>query len=135
MEYVDAVRMSEFVPDKSRLPAAIEFGDADAPVGIVCVGILGGVVAEAIERLSERGMHFHCHRPRTLWPLPAETAEFVNAHERVYVIEQSEGAQLRALLQSEGAHAEKIRSILKYDGLQFTVGELVDHIVELEQAL
>ena len=119
---------------KPRLPRAVEFGSEDSPVGIICVGILGGVISETTERLAKKGMHFHCHRPRTLWPILSDTIDFVKAHERVYVIEQSEGAQLRGLLQSEGAPAEKIRSILKYDGLQFTVGELVDHIVEQERA-
>ena len=45
-----------------------------------------------------------------------------------------EGAQLAALLRSEGAHAERIVSILKYDGLQFTVGELVAALLREEEA-
>jgi pyruvate/2-oxoacid:ferredoxin oxidoreductase alpha subunit len=53
--------------------------------------------------------------------------------DRVYVIEQSEGAQLAGLLQSAGASAEKISNILRYDGLQFTTGELVAAILEKER--
>ncbi len=117
---------------KDRLPKAHEWGDESASIGIVATGILESVITESLERLAGHGLRFHCHRPRTLWPLPAETVDFVNAHERVYVIEQSEGAQLAALLKSEGAHAEKIRNVLKYDGLQFITSELVATLLEKE---
>jgi 2-oxoglutarate ferredoxin oxidoreductase subunit alpha len=117
---------------KSQLPTAVEWGDPESPVGIIGVGILGGVIAEATERMTKEGSQFHCHRPRTLWPVLQETIDFVNAHERVYVVEQSKGAQLAGLLQSAGAHSERIVSILKYDGLQFTTAELVSRIMETE---
>jgi len=116
-----------------QLPKAAEWGDSEASAGIICVGILGGVVAEAVERMADQGFRFHCHRPRTLWPVLTETIDFVNSHRRVYVVEQSEGAQLAGLLQSEGALAERIVNILKYDGLQFTAGELLEVILGKER--
>lgn len=115
------------------LPKAVEWGDRNSAVGILGVGILGGVIAEAAERMAEQEYHFHCHRPRTLWPVLEDTIDFVNSHERVYVVEQSEGAQLAGLLKSEGAQADKIVSILKYDGLQFSTAELVKVLVEKER--
>jgi 2-oxoglutarate ferredoxin oxidoreductase subunit alpha len=115
------------------LPKAVEWGDSNSPVGIIGVGILGGAIAEAAEQMAEQEYHFHCHRPRTLWPVLEDTIDFVNSHERVYVVEQSEGAQLAGLLKSEGARADKIVSILKYDGLQFSTSELVEAIVEQER--
>jgi 2-oxoglutarate ferredoxin oxidoreductase subunit alpha len=118
---------------KNQLPAAVEWGDREAPVGIIGVGILGAVIEEAMERLEAQGYSFHGHRPRTLWPILQETIDFVNSHKRVYVIEQSEGAQLAALLQSEGAHPDNIVSILKYDGLQLTAGEMAELILAKEQ--
>ncbi len=118
---------------RPQLPKAVEWGDSSSPVGIIGVGILGSVIAEAVERMAEQGYHFHCHRPRTLWPVLEDTIDFVNSPERVYVVEQSEGAQLAGLLKSEGARADKIVSILKYDGLQFSAAELVETIVEKER--
>lgn len=117
---------------RPQLPKGFEWGDSTASTGIIGVGILGGVIAEAVERMAEQGHGFHCHRPRTLWPVLQDTIDFVNSHDRVYVIEQSESAQLAGLLKSEGALAEKIINILKYDGLQFTAGELVEAIMEKE---
>ena len=117
-----------------QLPKGLEWGDTQASTGIIGVGILGGVIAEAVERMAAQGHHFHCHRPRTLWPVLDDTIEFVNSHERVYIVEQSEGAQLAGLLQSEGARADRIVNILRYDGLQFTAGELLEKIMEKERA-
>lgn len=116
-----------------RLPDAHEWGDDGSRIGILATGILQGVITEAMARLEGEGLTFHCHRLRTLWPLPKETVEFVNTHDYVYVVEQSEGAQLAGLLKSEGAEAGRIRSILKYDGLQFTTGELVEAILKQER--
>lgn len=119
---------------KPLLPRGVEWGDENSPVGIIGVSLVGEVIREAVERLSEQGRSFHCHRPRTLWPLLPDTVDFVNAHDKVYVVEQSEGAQLAALLKSEGARADRVVSILKYDGLQFTAGELVERILEQESS-
>jgi 2-oxoglutarate ferredoxin oxidoreductase subunit alpha len=120
---------------RGQLPKAVEWGDSNSPVGIIGVGILGGVIGESIVRMAEQGYHFHCHRPRTLWPVLQDTIDFVNSHERVYVVEQSEGAQLASLIKSAGARAENIVSILKYDGLQFSTAELVEIILEKERKL
>ncbi len=59
---------------------------------------------------------------------------FVKSHERVYIVEQSESGQLADLIRSAGAPAERIRSILKYDGLQYTAEELVAAILAQERA-
>ncbi len=117
---------------KPMLPKAVEWGDASSPTGIIGVGILGAVIAEAAERLEKQGHRFHCHRPLTLWPVPQETIDFINSHERVYIVEQSEGAQLAALLRSEGAEPGRIVSILRYDGLQYTAGEMMQEILARE---
>jgi 2-oxoglutarate ferredoxin oxidoreductase subunit alpha len=119
---------------RSRLPKGHEWGDDTARVGLLGVGILEGVMTEAVERLETMGKHFHCHRPRTLWPVLDDTLEFINSHDRVYVIEQSQSAQLADLLRSRGAATDRIHSILRYDGLQYTTGELVAAILEREEA-
>lgn len=123
---IDAIR--------PRLPTARAWGDPLAPIGLLGVGLLGGIITEATERLAEAGLGFHCHRPRTLWPILEDTIDFIRAHERVYIIEQSQGAQLADLLRSAGAPADRMHSILKYDGLQFTAGELASRILEREQS-
>jgi len=114
------------------LPVGVEAGDENATIGIVATGILDGVITEAIERLALQGRSYRLHRPRTLWPVLDDTIEFINSHEKVFVVEQNEGAQLASLLRGEGANADRIVSILKYDGLQFTVRELIDSLLAEE---
>ncbi len=114
------------------LPVGVEAGDENATIGIVATGILDGVITEAIERLALQGRSYRLHRPRTLWPVLDDTIEFINSHEKVFVVEQNEGAQLASLLRGEGANADRIVSILKYDGLQFTVRELIDALLAEE---
>jgi len=114
------------------LPVGVEAGDENATIGIVGTGILVGVITEAIERLALLGRSYRLHRPRTLWPVLGDTIEFINSHEKVFVVEQSEGAQLASLMRGEGANADRIVSILKYDGLQFTVRELIDALLAEE---
>jgi len=89
-------------------------------------------VGVEIERLALQGRSYRLHRPITLWPILDDTIEFINSHEKVFVVEQSQGAQLASLLRSEGANADRIVSILKYDGLQFTVRELIDALLAEE---
>ncbi|NIM70392.1 MAG: 2-oxoacid:acceptor oxidoreductase subunit alpha [Xanthomonadales bacterium] len=119
---------------RPSLPRAHEWGDTDSPIGIIGVGILEGVITESVARLTSEGLSFHCHRPRTLWPVLEDTVAFVKSHERVYIVEQSESGQLADLIRSAGAPAERIRSILKYDGLQYTAEELVAAILAQERA-
>ena len=117
---------------RGRLPLAHEWGKDNSEIGIVVVGIIESVVTEALGRLQEHKLYFHCHRPRTLWPVLSDSIKFINSHKYVYVIEQNESAQLAALLQSEGARADKIRNIVKYNGLPFSTKELVKTILKME---
>ncbi|MCH8861662.1 MAG: 2-oxoacid:acceptor oxidoreductase subunit alpha [Proteobacteria bacterium] len=119
---------------RHRLPGAYEWGDEQAEVGVVCVGMVGDVLAEARERLAEQGTILICHRPRTLWPLLDDTVDFVKNCDRVYVVELNKSGQLAQLLKSAGAPAQKMQSILKYDGVPMSVAELVAAILEKERA-
>jgi 2-oxoglutarate ferredoxin oxidoreductase subunit alpha len=119
---------------RHRLPGAHEWGDEQAEVGVVCIGMVGDVLAEAGERLAEHGINLRCHRPRTLWPLLEDTVDFVKSRDRVYVAELNKEGQLAQLLKSAGAPAEKMQSILKYDGVAMGVAELVEAILEKEEA-
>jgi len=113
---------------ENLLPRAVEWGDADAEIGIVSTGMESGVVSESRDRLLELGTNVRCHRPRTLWPVLDETVAFINRCSRVYVIEHNEGGQLQRLLTGAGGRSELLRGIRKYDGLPFGPGELVDRI-------
>jgi len=58
-------------------------------------------------------------------------ADFVAAHEHVFVVEQNRDAQLRTLLMAEcGIAPEKLVSILHYDGNPLTARFIEREIAE-----
>ncbi len=119
---------------KPRLPKGFEWGDKDSKIGVICMGMIGDVLTEAAERLSDMGVNLRCHRPRTLWPILDDTVNFVKECDRVYVVECNDSGQLARLIKGAGAPADKMESILQYDGLPMRPGFLVDTILEKEKA-
>lgn len=115
-----------------RLPKGRRFGDPEAPVGLLGTGMQTGAMIEAAERLTAAGLPVAGLQPRTLFPVLDETLAFIAARERTYVVEHAAEGQLRDLLVAAGAPPERIRSVLRYDGLPHTPGELAAHVTAEE---
>lgn len=116
------------------MPKARRGGVEGANIGILSVGMVCGVVREAVERLREQDLDIEILEPRTIWPVLDETRDFVNSHDRTYIVEMNHEGQLARIITSQGVAAEKIRSIRKVDGTPFRPGELVDEIGRQECA-
>jgi 2-oxoglutarate ferredoxin oxidoreductase subunit alpha len=114
------------------LPGALLAGDPDAAIGMLGVGLESGPLREAAERLSDHGTPVSVLIPRTLWPVPQETLDFIDAHDLTYVVEHNSSGQLASVLRSVGAPADRIASLLRYDGLPFTAGDLVERFLAAE---
>ena len=98
------------------------------------MGMVSGVLGEALERLQQRGIAIRCHRPRTLMPVLDDTLAFIERHEVVIVVEHNESGQFRTLLQSAGAPYAHLRSVLKYDGTPFLPSQLTGMLEEIIRA-
>jgi 2-oxoglutarate ferredoxin oxidoreductase subunit alpha len=116
------------------LPRAHRFGFPSAPIGILGVGMQAGVMREAVQRLADDGVEVAGLQPRTLWPVPAETTDFVAGRRRVYVVEHNHEAQLARLIAAAGAPNGRIRHVLRYDGTPFHAGQLAELILDAEGA-
>lgn len=114
------------------LPKGHRFGDPNARVGIIGIGMESGVIREAVERLSAAGIHLAGLQPRTIWPVPTDTLEFIASKNHVYVVEHNQEAQLVQVLASVGAPIDRLTSINRYDGVAFTPREIVDRIAPQE---
>ena len=114
------------------LPSGHRFGNPQAAIGLLGVGMQSGVMREAAERLHDAGAEVAGLQPRTVWPVPDETLRFVADKERVYVVEHNHEAQLTQLIASAGASTDTLMSVLKYDGIPFSPGELVARILDGE---
>ncbi len=88
-------------------------------------------IDEALDRLAKQGVYADYCRIRA-FPFGKKVTQFLEQHERVFVVEQNRDAQLKTLLLAETQYpAARMTSILHYGGLP------MDHrcIVEtLEQA-
>ncbi|QBI19924.1 2-oxoacid:acceptor oxidoreductase subunit alpha [Egibacter rhizosphaerae] len=117
---------------RPHLPSGRTWGDEAAPVGLVGFGMQTGVIAEAAERLADRGHAVRCLQPRTLSPVTDDTTAFVERCERVYVVEHNATGQYRDVLAAATSAGPRLRGVLRYDGVPFRPGELVDRILARE---
>ncbi|WP_411335007.1 2-oxoacid:acceptor oxidoreductase subunit alpha [Metabacillus indicus] len=76
-----------------------------------------GTIEEAMVRLEKDGVKANHAHVRLLHPFPAdEMLPLVKAAKKVVVVENNATGQLASLIKMNVGHAEKICSILKYDG-------------------
>ena len=67
-------------------------------------------------------------RPQA-FPFGKAFRAFVEAHERIFVIEQNRDAQFRSLMMIElGTDAAKLISVLNYDGMPITADNIYRQI-------
>ena len=65
------------------------------------------------------------------FPFTESVSDFINKHERVYVLEQNRDAQLRSLLILDAnADPKTLVSMLHYNGMPVSAGFVIDRVVE-----
>lgn len=104
-----------------------------ADVGIIAYGSTLPAIEEARDRLEERDAAASFMRLRAL-PLNDEVRDFVEQHERVYVIEMNRDGQMHRILQLEMPDiATKLVSLAHLDGFPLTARWIVESIEEKEK--
>jgi 2-oxoglutarate ferredoxin oxidoreductase subunit alpha len=100
-----------------------------SPYGVVFFGTSVYAAGEAIDMLKEKGITLDAVRVRA-FPFAAAFEEFVDSHEKVFVIEQNRDAQFRSLMMIEfDADPAKTISVLNYDGTPITADTIYKQIV------
>ena len=88
--------------------------------GVIFFGTSTYAAEEAVELLADDGIQLDAMRVRA-FPFGRAFREFVDSHERIFVIEQNRDAQFRSLMMIElGVDPAKIVSVLNYDGTPIT---------------
>ncbi|HTA65966.1 MAG TPA: 2-oxoacid:acceptor oxidoreductase subunit alpha [Xanthomonadaceae bacterium] len=104
---------------KAKLPAT---------QGAIFFGSTSPAMAEAVEMLEDNGVHLDTLRLRA-FPFPQAVADFIAAHESVFVVEQNRDAQMKTLLVNEiGIDPAKLVSVLHFDGTPITARFIADAI-------
>ena len=99
-----------------------------ADIGLVTIGGCDAAVREAADKLRVQGIAVDVMRIRG-FPFGQEVLDFINSHERVFVIEQNRDAQLKSLITIELSVApDSLTSILDYGGMPLTAKVVVDAV-------
>ncbi|KYD29508.1 2-oxoacid:acceptor oxidoreductase subunit alpha [Parageobacillus toebii] len=101
---------------------------------LLVVGFIStrGAIEEAIDRLEQDGVKVNHAHIRLLHPFPTEEVlPLVQSAKKVVVVEQNATGQLANILKMNVGHAEKISSVLKYDGNPFLPNEVYTKCKEL----
>jgi len=104
-------------------------------VGIIAYGTSHWPLVEARDILrAEHDMETSYLRVRA-YPFNRKIADFIDAHDRVYVIDQNRDGQMLQLLRLElnGTQIDKLRSITYYGGLPLSADYLVSQFIAQEK--
>ena len=104
------------------------FEDYQSKNGVLFFGTSTYAAEEAVKLLSDEGINLDAMRVRS-FPFGEKFANFVGAHEKVFVIEQNRDAQFKSLMLIElGIDPKKLISVLNYDGTPITADNILEQI-------
>jgi 2-oxoglutarate ferredoxin oxidoreductase subunit alpha len=106
----------------------------DAKVGLIAYGTSHWAIVETRDQLrQEAGLETSYLRLKA-YPFTPALSEFIDHHDRIYVVEQNRDAQMVALMRMDldPARAAKIRSVLHYNGLPIDARTVTDAVLAQE---
>jgi len=121
--------LKKFETAKSYVPAPQVYNaENEADYGIIFYGTSTQSAEEAIDLIKEQGIHLDALRIKS-FPFNQTVEDFIDAHDKVFVVEQNRDAQLRSLMLIEiGASPKKLVPVLNYEGLPITADVIVKKI-------
>jgi 2-oxoglutarate ferredoxin oxidoreductase subunit alpha len=118
---------------RAHVPKPVIETTRGVKTGIICYGSSYEPVREARDRLRAAGLKTNHMLLRAL-PLTREAREFLTEHDTIYLVEQNRDAQMAAIIKDEYPElGAKIISVLVYNGLPVTAGEVVKQIFDAAQ--
>lgn len=99
-----------------------------SPFGVLFFGTSTYAAEEAIELLKQEQLTLDAMRVKS-FPFGKEFEDFINSHEKIFVIEQNRDAQFKSLMMIElGVNPAKLISVLNYDGTPITADNILKQI-------
>jgi len=107
---------------------------AGAEIGLIGYGTSHWATTESRDQLREETDVKTSYFRLRAYPFTEHLTSFIDAHERVYVIEQNRDAQLLQLMKLEltPGRCAKLRSVLHYSGLPIDARSVTDGVLALE---
>ncbi len=124
----------KFQTAATLVPAPEIDTEADARIGIVAFGSSHWALVESRDQLRDDAGLKTSYLRLKAYPFTPDLGAFIDAHERVYVVEQNRDAQMAALIRMDldPARVAKIRSVLHYNGLPIDARSVTDAILAQE---
>jgi len=113
--------LNKFETASALVPApVVRKASRKTRLGVIYFGSTSPAMTEALDALTEAGIHIDALRLRA-FPFSPGVEEFIAAHEEIFVVEQNRDAQMRTLIMNElDIDAAKLVRILHYDGTPIT---------------
>ncbi|MCZ8512288.1 2-oxoacid:acceptor oxidoreductase subunit alpha [Paenibacillus filicis] len=125
-------RMGKLNHVKVHNPILVDAPHEEPELLIIGMGSTGGTIDEARRRLADKGVTTNHITVRLLHPFPAaELKPYLDKAKTVVVIENNATAQLASLIKLNVGYADKIKSLLKYNGNPFLPAEITNYCQEL----
>lgn len=123
--------LRKFETAKGLVPApVVRRAREKARCGAIYFGSTSPAMKEALAALEADGIHLDTLRLRA-FPFSDAVLEFINNHDRIFLVEQNRDAQMRSLLVNEcGIDPARFISILHYDGTPITARFIIHAISE-----
>ncbi len=124
----------KFETARAHVPAPVVERDPAAKVGFIGFGTSHWAITESRDQLREEMALPTSYFRLRAYPFNDDLAAFVDAHDRIYVIEQNRDAQMRQLIQLEltPARVSKLRSVLHFSGLPLDARTITDDVLAQE---
>jgi 2-oxoglutarate ferredoxin oxidoreductase subunit alpha len=127
----------KFETARSFVPKPEAVFNSGARVGTIAFGTSHWAMLESHDQLAkEYGIETDYLRLKA-YPFTREVIEFIDRHDRVYVVEQNRDAQVFELLRTELTPEQiaKVRSVRHYNGLPIDARSVTDEIILQEGRL
>ena len=124
----------KFETAREHVPAPVVQNNPKAKIGLIGFGTSHFATEESRDQLVEEFKVETSYFRLRAYPFNEQLAAFVDAHERVYVIEQNRDAQMRQLMKLELTPEQqtKLRSVLHYNGLPIDARSITDDVLSQE---
>jgi 2-oxoglutarate ferredoxin oxidoreductase subunit alpha len=124
----------KFETARSVVPAPVVQNNPQAKVGFIGFGTSHFAIEESRDQLREETKVETSYFRLRAYPFNDQLAAFVDAHDRVYVIEQNRDAQMRLLMKLDLTpdRQKKLHSVLHYNGLPIDARSITDDVLAKE---
>ena len=124
----------KFETMRAHVPAPVTEYAPGAKIGLVALGTSDYALRESRDQLAREYDTPASYMRLRAYPFTAELSEFIQRHERVYVIDQNRDAQLLGLMRLElpTGEVERLRSVRYYGGLPLDARTVTDEVLKQE---